>query len=422
MNKNTLLLAGYGRADITADDPIPMGGYGDPLNRQSQGVLLPLYATCIALTDFEATNVLLYTIDHLCTNQQWLFDLRTSISETSGVPAENIMLSATHTHAGPDVRNTITQEHPYYEFFKAKLKEAAVLAMEDREESTVYYGSTAVENLNFVRHYIMADGFIAGDNFGNHKVPAVKNHHKADPEVQMIRFVRRNKKDILMMNFQVHPKLTSTASTKYGRENRYMQSSDVVGGIRGYFDNNTDLLPAYFQGAAGNLNPCEPYLPSPPESYKRKSAESYGEAFGSALTEAMASLKEMTVPPILKLKKMIFEAEAKNSINKREMELIKKLEMELNAITLGNIGMVTAPYEMFDTNGLHIKKNSPFDITFVITYANGRYGYIASEDTWDYKTADGSIPFEIGGLGLVVRGTGEKLADAMLSMLRELND
>ena len=406
--------AGYGRASIAGSAGTPLAGYGDGLSRLSEGIMNQLYATCIAMTDDAGKTVLLYTSDAICTNTEWVEDIRAAITEATGVPADCIQLSATHTHSGPDIRDSLNKESAYYkDIYLPAFVEAGKQAMEDRAPATVASGDTQVQGLNFVRHYVMDDGNMAGDNFGdttNHK--AVKNHHVADGQVQLIRFVRQEKKDIVAINFQAHPKLVSTAATAYGQTNRKMQSSDFVGGTRDYVEANADVLFAYYQGAAGNINPLDSYilLQNTPAQTDLKA---YGKALGGAVIEAMDSLTEMTADPVLKTKQTIFMADPKNGG--------EKIAMELDAVVLGNIGMVTAPYEMFDTNGLQIKEGSPFETTFVITYANGRFGYIGSDETWDYKTADGSAAYEISGLGYVARGTGEKLADEFVSMLKELN-
>ena len=39
-------------------------------------------------------------------------------------------------------------------------------------------------------------------------------------------------------------------------------------------------------------------------------------------------------------------------------------EIQMAALSLGPVGMVFAPYEMYDTNGMQIKEGSPFLLTF----------------------------------------------------------
>jgi hypothetical protein len=91
------------------------------------------------------------------------------------------------------------------------------------------------------------------------------------------------------------------------------------------------------------------------------------------------------------------------------------LDIPLSAISIGDIGFVSAPYEMFDTNGIAVKSESPFKMTFVCAYTNGDYGYIPS-----------SLAYSHGGYEVssccFVSGTGEELANKMVSMLKEIKN
>ena len=89
-------------------------------------------------------------------------------------------------------------------------------------------------------------------------------------------------------------------------------------------------------------------------------------------------------------------------------------KIEINAISVGSIGFVTAPYEMFDTNGMFIKDNSPFETTFIMTCANGGNNYIAAE----YAFTGGGT-YEVHNRTFPV-GTAEDLADAYVEMLNSL--
>lgn len=82
-------------------------------------------------------------------------------------------------------------------------------------------------------------------------------------------------------------------------------------------------------------------------------------------------------------------------------------QMELNVCRVGGIGFVMGTYEMFSDAGLYIKRNSPFDITFIIT---GNHTYIPSAAAYDYRSYESDT-------GLYAKGTAEKLADEFVSML-----
>jgi hypothetical protein len=86
----------------------------------------------------------------------------------------------------------------------------------------------------------------------------------------------------------------------------------------------------------------------------------------------------------------------------------------IGAIAIGDAGFVWAPYEMYDTNGMFIKENSPFDITIVATCANGANGYFPS-----------LLGFEHGGYEpdttKYIPGTAEQLADTYVELLTQLH-
>ena len=50
---------GYAKADITPTDSVPLRGYGDAMERFSEGFLEPMYTTCVAFADSDGTKVLL---------------------------------------------------------------------------------------------------------------------------------------------------------------------------------------------------------------------------------------------------------------------------------------------------------------------------------------------------------------------------
>ena len=95
-------LAGFGRSDITPKEPVPLGGYGNTDFRMSENFLDFLYGTCIAATEGD-TTVMFYTVDLLLPPDAWVKELRDRLSVQYDVPKENITVSFTHTHSGPDI-------------------------------------------------------------------------------------------------------------------------------------------------------------------------------------------------------------------------------------------------------------------------------------------------------------------------------
>jgi hypothetical protein len=57
--------------------------------------------------------------------------------------------------------------------------------------------------------------------------------------------------------------------------------------------------------------------------------------------------------------------------------------IELHAVRIGDMAMLTAPLELFASTGLAIRAASPFPVTFVGGYANGNEGYLPLREDYD---------------------------------------
>ena len=125
---------GFGRADITPTESVPLSGMGLTNKRFSRAIRDELYATCVAVTDGEGTTVLLYTLD--LQDSAYAVQLRPRITKLTGVPETHIFISGTHTHSGPHVTNRdFDCCERYRQMLDERLEEAAVQAMEDRSEA-----------------------------------------------------------------------------------------------------------------------------------------------------------------------------------------------------------------------------------------------------------------------------------------------
>ena len=80
---------------------------------------------------------------------------------------------------------------------------------------------------------------------------------------------------------------------------------------------------------------------------------------------------------------------------------------ELRAFRVGPIGFTTGTYEMYSDHAIHVKENSPFDLTFVIT---GCSGYIGNQASYEYRSYETDT-------GMFASGTGEAMAAEYVKLL-----
>ncbi len=94
------LLAGFGRADITPPPGVGLAGNG-PEGRRAAGYRLRLRVSALVLEDANGERIAFAVADlpHVSTNLHRLVAARI-VGET-GIGADRLVLSATHTHSGP---------------------------------------------------------------------------------------------------------------------------------------------------------------------------------------------------------------------------------------------------------------------------------------------------------------------------------
>ena len=429
---------GYGKANITPDGQVGMGGYGRSDQRLSTGVLSYLYVTCVAITDADDNTLLLYGMD-LCSSGD-AYKFAANVSDATGVPVDNIVMSASHTHSAPDYGTVASGQGDALNKLKKGLVKAAETAMEDRKEAKMYGGSVETEGMNFVRHYLCNDGTYCGDNFGDSSSGYAGHASEADPVLQMIKFTREGDNDVYIANFQTHPHQT-------GGSAKYDLSADIVGEFRAAMEQELGCEIAYFTGAGGNIN-----------SRSRIEAENQTKdwkEWGKRMAKYAQSVEytELATGKVQSAK-MEFQAainhaddaiagicgELRNKWNKGEITTAQVKEIGLTygiklnspyhagaiasrasmgnfssfiiqCYSFGDVGFVSAPYEMFDTSGVQIKEGSPFPMTIIAECSNGGNGYFPSQFAFDVS----------GGYECdttkYVPGTAEKLVESYLGML-----
>ena len=434
--------AGYSRKDITPDGDIHMND-GVLLNKVQD----PLYVTCIAVNDGENT-ALLFTVDVKGLADFTCVMTKKRINFATKVPVENIILSATHTHSTPFPENPGSD--PDNIRWTAKMNtqiiEAAKEAIADLSDAEIYTGEGKSTGMAFVRRWYLSDGTPSGiwrqDNDYKPRTDIVAYETKADDQVQVIRFVRKEKKDIVIANWQNH--FTDANGLYPGAV-----SADIAAALRTNIEKkDDDALFAVYVGASGNLNSNGRVPGTKYYSYLRMGTALADEIVKTCqnLTQVNAGKIDVTGKTLtVEIRKDDAETIAKAEAAKKEIGdaadgsdeafiICAKYGFEsahevraiisrnksygatedvyVGAISFGDVAFVAAPYEMFDTNGMEIKSGSPFKMTFVLTNAGGAHAYVP---------AIGIV--ENGGYEVYttkyVFGTGEMFVNEFLGMLKE---
>ena len=98
-----MLKVGFGKREITPGMGTPLGGYAVP-GRVAESVNDPLHAQCIALEDASCKAAWI-VLDWLSLDGTITAKIRQAVATVSGLPAEAVHVSATHTHSAPNTLN-----------------------------------------------------------------------------------------------------------------------------------------------------------------------------------------------------------------------------------------------------------------------------------------------------------------------------
>ncbi len=431
--------AGFGRADITPTDPVPLAGYGNTSKRISTNILDPLYVTCYLLQDEngERLAILQYDIINIWTALQG--SLRKQVARAASVAEDHVLLNATHTHSGPDGGSGDDAINHWQSLLFKATGEAAAQAAADLDRCTVWVGATETDRLNFVRRYYLENGFVC-DN-AEYGTGSITGHEsEVDQEMRLVKFDRVNQPDLIIANWQCHPHRT-------GGSSKTDISSDIIGIMRRRTEENMDARLLYLQGGAGNINPTSRIS----SEVRAGNYKEIGQALYEHMAEGLKGLTEAKTGAIraqydvllgtvnhekdaiaedcTKINQLISNDNvtdaavliAKHGLSSKfeasaivtRSKLGATEEIPLYCYAFGDVGIATAPFEMFCQTEKKLREDSPFSFTLTCGYSNAAQGYMPAADCFPNKG------YEVDTCRYV-QGTAEQISAKQLEMLNEL--
>ena len=402
------LFAGVAKVIITPPIGIPLAGYEDR-NKLSIGIHDELYAKAFVLSDGK-TKTAIVTTDLVGVDKDLVSSIRKQVQNRTDIKKENILISASHTHSGPDFskpkffEEELTIEglskKDYVDSLREatarKIADAVLMANNHMKEARVGVGKGVVCNVA-----------------ANRRDPT----GLMDNTVGVLRVDEEEGKPLaILVNFCGHP-------TVLGSDN-YLISADYPGYLMKAIEDVIEehVIAMFTNGACGNVSTRFTRREQTFREAKRLGSMLSGEAIKvSEMIEAKGQGKLKVVSKTIKLPTKRFPTlreaeedyeEAKDNFEKLKAEgttkgrlrvayttlkgaerlakwvkkgigKIEEIETEMQAIAIDDTILVTEPGELFVEIGLDIKKKSGLENVFVVGYANDSIGYIP---TWEaYK-------------------------------------
>lgn len=434
------MIAGFAEVDITPKPGNMPGQFS--IFKSTDGTIGGLFANAAAFTSGE-NSVIFVSADALFVSVEQVNEIRKKIFEVTGVPCENILVAATHTHTGGpvDFKTWGTPADPE----GAKLTtngivKAAIAAWNNRQAVKIGAGKTYDTRFSFNRDYCMDDGFTK-TNVGYAKAAQIRGRAGAvDYAVDAMRVDDMNgKPKCFIVNYANHPDNEPMPRNKY--------SADYIGYMRRelkkvYGDN---VIVLYFNGTAGDINAAD-FWHSTDKGHRGEGKNS-PKYIGEGIAEDVVNMniatdiedmyisaisKEYTVKTRKPKQENLDWAEsvkdkmgtgelrdfeegyAETYLNYDEATWPETDEMEIHTIRFGPWTIVGLGGEIYTEIGLRIKRDSPYKNTLVFSLANGSHGYIPTDyilDTKAYPAKWGRYVTYVG------YGTADTLVEKSLEQL-----
>lgn len=376
------------------------------------------FAKSIVLDDGE--NRLAFVVSDLCmVYREQLDEAKRRAHEFTGIPVENMLMSATHTHSA-GTACSVFQSDPdpeYLKFLSERIGDAVIRANENRAPARIGWGVGHEPSQVFNRRWKMKPGIVSTNPFGGNDAvrmnPGVGNPDMlepagpTDPEVPVIFIQSLDGFPIaLLANYSLHY-VGGTGSGEvsadyYGmfakRMNELLATDMQHPSFVAIMSNGTsgDINNINFRG--GQNKPTEPYGEMKlvanivaAEVYKVIQNIQYKD-----WVELDAKQKEITVgvrkpsQEEVKRAKQIMSGvsgpvmQTRDEIYARETVLMDDFpatkQLIIQTLRIGELAIAAIPAEVFVEIGLEIKEKSPFKPTFSISLANGYNGYLPTPE------------------------------------------
>lgn len=439
------LHAGAFVQDITApfDSLLINGGFVE----KRRGKMDPgdLSARCFVLQQGK-TTIAMVVVDSCMIPRTVCERAKTLAERATGIPAECILISATHAHSAPSTMDFClgTMADPAYtEFLPPKIAEGIRQAHERLQPARIGWTRVRAAGFTHCRRWITRPDMMGTDPFGGRTVRAMMHpgyqnsayigpSGPVDDELSILSIQSPEGRPIAVLaNFSMHyfggsgpadyfglfsDRLAEKLASEEGRMPVCAMSQGTSGDLHwmDYSQPNKGRNPsAYADGLVeitGKALEDIEYHDSPALgmeerilSLQRRLPDAKRLEWAEAILEKMGARRPRTRSEVY--------AEQARFIHENPEETLV-----LQALRIGDLAITALPNEVYSITGLKLKAQSPFEHTFNIELANGAAGYIppphqyalGGYTTWPARTA-----------GLEV-GAEPKIVEELLSSLEFL--
>jgi hypothetical protein len=356
--------AGAALRIITPDPLLPVsGGIGTPKPAsQKQG---DLFARALVLENGK-TRIAIVNVDNL----GWSSILGDrSRALIKGIPPENILIGATHTHSGPDA----------YAFPDEKGKSSADLNYLDWCTKQIAEAvNEAVKNLAPASLKI-AVGEAKGRISYNYYAEQLY-----DPRCGVIQAIAATGKDAgkpiaTLVNYAIHPEVIGSE--------RGILSPDLCGPLYERIESKTGGVALFMNGAQGGMVTADNRRDSGREANDWNECIRIGSLLADEALRIIAGAEEQKDPILFcRAKQITFPVEAPvmkfimlHSPLKRMPVNTDSVSAQINLLNIGTAQVLTIPGEALPNIGYYVKRHLHTKLPFLFGLTNDAFGYMLTK-------------------------------------------
>ncbi len=404
--------AGAATANITPRLGISINGHFN--DRVAKHIHDELHARCLVLDD-GLTRLAIVICDSCMIPREVMDAAKALIQQRTGIPAENILISATHTHSAPTC-TAVFQSEPdkdYQAFLTVRIADGVQRAVNQMAPAKIAWGVGTAPDHVFNRRWRMKPGSIPPNPFGGtndlaRMNPPVESPDliepagPTDPEVSVlaVRFAD-GKPMALLANYSLHY-VGGVPGTEVSAD-YFGVFCDRIQQLLGADRQDPPFVALLSNGTSGDINninfrqrqpargPCE-QMNLVADAVARETHRVYQELqfrdwvpLGVAQKEIQLGVRLPAEAELKRAEDILAKAKRREQrgaeeIYARETVLMKDYSKEvsllLQTLRIGDLGIAAVPCEVFVEIGMEIKARSPFRPTFTIALANGYNGYL----------------------------------------------
>lgn len=440
-----VLLAGASVADITPPlGQLVVGGFA-PV--PAVAVHDRMYARCVVL-DNGKSRIAIVICDNLGINGDIYDEAREQLAKDNKIPVDNILMAATHTHSG-----TRAQADRYRPVVVQGIVEAVRGALKNLEPAQIGWGSSDEPSEVFNRRWYVTTPELRRNPFGgidqvrmnppSGNAALIKPAGPVDPEISVVSIQALNGRPLaLLANYSLH---------YVGGVNKGDISADYFGVFAGRIAALLDaeagtppFVAMLSNGTSGDVNNINfrqrgPRL-EPYEKMKRVAEKVAGRVqqvleeieyrkwvpLGSARREISLRTRKPDEKMQKYFEQLLAQPEETPAFHRYERQYASRVQqllegpdeinIPLQVVRIGGLGVAAIPFEVFTEIGLKIKADTPFDKAFTIELANDYRGYLPTprqHELGGYETWMGTNKVEFDA--------SEKITDVILELMQELH-